>query len=173
MRLAAIILGVLALTVFCAFASEAIPTPNGSFELPATTFASPLIASWQKTAKPDWYDDQSGAFLWTQLTGEFTNQPGSVSFIDNCDGGQAAWMFVIPEVGIYQDYDNPANHAFDATYEVGSSYRLAVGVIGTGGSMLPGVTFELALYYRDAASNMVVVAATTATSVPSSPRMRS
>jgi hypothetical protein len=123
--------------------------------------------SWQKSAKPDWYDEGGGAFLWTQLTGEFTNTPaGAFNHIDNMDGGQGAWMFVIPEVAIFQDYDFPTNHAFNRTYEVGKSYHLTVGVIGTGGNMQIGATFEVALYYRDSASNMVVVAATSVTNVP-------
>ena len=123
--------------------------------------------SWQKSAKPDWYDEGGGAFLWAQLTGEFTNPPaGAFNHIDNMDGGQAAWMFVIPEVAIFQDYDFSTNHAFRAIYEVGKSYHLTVGLIGTGGNMQVGATFELALYYRDSASNMVVIAVTTVTNVP-------
>ena len=122
---------------------------------------------WQKTARPNWYDEAGGAFLWTQLTGEFTNTPpGAFNHIDNCDGGQAAWMFVIPEVGIFQDYDYPTNHAFNATYEVGKSYHLAVGLIGTGGNMTIGATFELSLYYRDIGSNIIIVAATSVTNLP-------
>jgi len=166
MRLAAVTLGLLALTSARALAAEAILIPNGSFELPSTTFVTPAMDSWQRTAKPDWYDE-SGGFFWTNTTGEFANTlPSSPDHIDNCDGNQAAWMFVIPEVGIFQDYNNPASHAFDAVYEVGKSYRLTVGIIGTGGSMLPGTTMELALYYRDAASNMVVVAAISVTNSP-------
>jgi hypothetical protein len=164
MRLAATTLGLSALMACRALATEAITIPNGSFELPPTTFVTPVMDSWQKTAKPAWYDE-SGGFFWSQLTGEFTNtSPSSPDHIDNCDGGQAAWMFVIPEVGIFQDYDNPPSHAFNAIYEAGKSYRLTVGLIGTGG-MLQQVTFELALYYRDAASNSVVVAATSVTNL--------
>jgi hypothetical protein len=168
MRLAAKILGVIvAFLAFRAFPVETIPVPNGSFESPTTTYASPFMDDWQKTAKPDWYDEGSGAFLWTQLTGEFKNlPPGAVGYIDNCDGDQAAWMFVIPQVGIFQDYDSPSNHTFNATYEVGKSYHLTVGIIGTGGNMTVGATFELALYYRDATSNMVFVAATSVTNLP-------
>jgi len=164
MRSVATIVGVLALTAFRGLSNETILIPNGSFESPTTTFASPFIDSWQKTPRPDWYDE-TGGFLWTQLTGQFSNQPPS--YIDNCDGKQAAWMFVIPEVGIFQDYDHPTNHAFNATYEIGKSYDLAVGIIGTGGNMQLGATFEFALYYWDAASNTVVVAATSVTNSPS------
>ncbi len=168
MRLAVRIIGlVVAFVAIRAFPVEIIPVPNGSFETPTTTYASPFMADWQKTAKPDWYDEGGGAFLWTQLTGEFENlPPGSVGYIDNCDGEQAAWMFVIPQVGIFEDYDSPSNHTFDATYEVGKSYHLTVGIIGTGGNMMVGATFELALYYRDAASNMVFVATTSVTNLP-------
>jgi len=161
-RLPAIILGVALLSAFRASSAETIQIPNGSFESPATTFASPFIDSWQKTSKPDWYNDDGGTFQWTQLTGQFSNQPPS--YIDNCDAKQAAWMFAVPEVGLFQDYDYPTNHAFNAIYEVGRKYRLTVGLMGgAGGGLLEGVTFELALYYRDAASNTVIVAATTVT----------
>jgi thiamine pyrophosphokinase len=164
MRLASIF-GAIAITGFRALATETIAIPNGSFELPIATFPSPNMDSWQKTATPDWYDG-SGGFDWTQLTGEFENTPpGAADHIDNCDGAQAAWMFVVPEVGIFQDYDFPASHAFNAVYEPGKSYRLTAGIIGTGGQMLVGSTIEVALYYRDAASNMVVVAATSVTNL--------
>src|SRR5438477_11946266 len=141
MRLAGTILCLLAFIALRASSTETIPIPNGSFESPATPYASPFMDSWQKSAKPDWYDEGGGAFLWTQLTGEFTNTPaGAFNHIDNMDGGQGAWMFVIPEVAIFQDYDFPTNHAFNRTYEVGKSYHLTVGVIGTGGNMQIGAT---------------------------------
>jgi thiamine pyrophosphokinase len=164
MRSVATIVGILALTALRGLSTEAILIPNGSFESPVTTYASPFMDSWQKTPKPDWYDE-TGGFSWTQLTGQFSNQPPS--YIDNCDGKQAAWMFVIPEVGIFQDYDYPTNHAFNATYEIGKSYHLTVGLIG-GAQVLQvdGATCEIALYYRDSASNVTVVAATTVTNLP-------
>jgi hypothetical protein len=145
---------------------QPITVPNGSFESPATSFVSINIDNWQKTAKPDDYVE-SGGFLWTQLTGIFQNTPtNSSDHIDNCDGNQAVWLFAVPEVGLFQDYnsvdwnDNAPTHAFNATFEAGKSYHLTVGVIGTGGNMLPGASLQLSLYYRDAASNMVTVAAT-------------
>jgi len=143
-----------------------ISIPNGSFESPATVFVNTYIASWQKSAKPDWYVE-SGGYTWGQLTGVFKNTPtNSTDHIDNCDGNQAAWMFAVPEVALFQDYNSvdwsnaTPTHAFNATFDVGKSYHLTVGVIGGGGNMLEGASLELSLYYRDAASNMVTVAAT-------------
>src|SRR6184192_3573554 len=70
--------------------AETITVPNGSFESPATVYVDPHIDSWQKAAKPDGYDE-SGPFLWDQLTGVFKNTPtNSADHIDNCDGNQAA-----------------------------------------------------------------------------------
>jgi hypothetical protein len=145
---------------------QPIAVPNGSFESPATSFVSINIDNWQKTPKPDDYIE-SGGFSWAELTGIFQNTPSTSSdHIDNCDGNQAIWLFVVPEVGLFQDYDSvdwndtAPTHAFNATYEVGKSYHLTVGVIGTGGSMLQGASLQLSLYYRDATSNMVAVAAT-------------
>lgn len=147
----------------------AIAVPNGSFESPTALFPTPNIDSWQKTAKPDWYDE-SGPFLWSQLTGLFRNQPPSEpDYIDNMEGSQAMWLFAVPEVGLFQDYESrdwndPApSHAFDATFNPGNAYQLKVGIIGTGGNMLQGVTLALSFYYRDAASNRVAVATTIVT----------
>ena len=149
-----------------------IHVPNRSFESPATPFVSINIESWQKTPKPDWYSED-GDFLWTQLTGAFKNPAtNAADHIRNCDGNQAIWLFVVPEAGLFQDYDSvdlddPApTHAFDAKFEVGKSYHLTVGVIGSGGGMQQGATLELSLFYRDASSNRVTVAATTVTNLP-------
>ena len=105
-----------------------IVVPNGSFESPATGFVSLTVDSWQKSPKPDWYLE-GGGFLWSQLIGLFKNTaPTSPDHLDNCDGNQAIWLFVVPEVALFQDYDTadaegtgPA-HAFDATYDPGKSY---------------------------------------------------
>jgi len=141
-----------------------INVPNASFESPATAFASPNISSWQKPDKPPWYDE-SGGFLWIDNVGIFSNTaPSSPDHIDNMDGNQAIWLFVVPEVALFQDYDTLGwndtipSHAFNATYDPGKSYHLTVGVIGSGGGMTNGASMELDLYYRDANSNMVNVA---------------
>jgi hypothetical protein len=148
-----------------------IIVPGNSFESPVSPFVSINIDSWQKSPKPDWYVE-GGGFLWTQLTGIFKNTTTTSSnHIDNCDGDQALWLFAVPEVGLFQDYDSvdwrdaEATHAFDARFEEGSAYELAAAVAGAGGGMLQGATLELSLYYRDGASNRVTVAATTLTNL--------
>lgn len=152
--------------------AETIVVPNGSFESPVTSYVSINVNNWQKGRKPDWYQE-AGGFLWTQLTGEFKNTPpGSFDHLDNCDGDQALWLFVVPDVSLFQDYDSVdwndpvPTHAFDATFEVGKSYALTVGVNGSGGGMSNGATMQISLYYRDAASNMVTVSATSITNTP-------
>ena len=135
---------------------QAVPIyiPNASFESPETTFVSVDIDSWQKSPTPWWYDESGG--LWTQLTGVFLNVPPTdPDHIDNCDGNQAAWLFAVPEVELFQD--------LTATFEVGQSYHLTVGIIGGGGNMEDDVPIEIRLYYRDAENNKVTVGATTFT----------
>jgi hypothetical protein len=153
--------------------SETIEVPNGSFESPATTFVDTRIDRWQKSPKPVWYDETSNG-PWDQLMGIFLNTPtNNASHIDNCDGSQAAFLFALPQVALFQDYSSTdwsnsvPSHAFNARFEIGSSYHLAVGVIGGGGGMTNGATMQLSLYYRDAASNLVTVAATMVTNTPS------
>lgn len=157
--------------ILCTALSEAaqVSVPNASFESPTTSYASPLVDSWQKTPKPDWYVE-SGGFLWSQLVGAFRNPaPGSPDRIDNCDGEQALWIFAVPEVTFFQDYDSvdwndpSPTHAFDARFETGNAYRLTIGAIGGGGGMLDGVTLELSLYCRDDSSNRITVATTSIT----------
>jgi hypothetical protein len=134
---------------------ERLPVPNASFELPQTTFADPNIDFWQMGPKPWWYDE-SGGYSWGQLTGVFLNLPPTdPDHIDNCDGNQAAWLFAVPEVELFQD--------LAATFEVGQSYHLTVGIFGGGGNMKDGVPIEIRLYYRDAEDKKVIVGATTFT----------
>ena len=149
-----------------------IEIPNASFELPVTAFVDPFVGSWQKTPKPFWYDE-SGGYFWTQLTGAFANTaPGSADHIDNMDGNQAVFVFAVPEVGLFQDYDSVGGtnsapeHAYNAVFEVGKAYDLSVGLIGGGGGMTNGVSLQVGLYYRDAAGGRVTVAATNMTYSP-------
>lgn len=146
-----------------------ISIPNGSFESPATFFVSINFNNWQKTPKWEgWNETNAGP--WNNLTGIFTNDARSVAdYITNCHGTQAAWLFANPEVGLFQDYDSQdwndpvPTHDFDARFEPGKFYRLKFGLVGFGGGMQPGVPLEVSLYYRDEASNQVVVAATIVT----------
>jgi len=143
--------------------------PNHSFEFPPTPFAGPEMDGWEKAPAPVWYPPES-PFPWDQLTGQFLNTSnGAPDHIENMEGRQAAFLFALPEVAIYQDYttlsgtNTMPSHDFAAVYEPGKSYTLTVGVLGGGGGMSNGVTLELSLYYRDASSNRVTIAATTIT----------
>ncbi len=148
-----------------ALRAATIAIPNGSFESPATLFVDTHIDSWQKTPKPDWYDE-GGGFLWEQLAGLFQNPaPTRADHIDNCDGSQAVWVFAVPGAGLLQDastvdWNDPAPSGdFNVVFEAGSSYELTAGIIGGGGNMAEGVSLELGLYYRDSAGQIVTVAA--------------
>jgi hypothetical protein len=148
-----------------------VPVPNGSFENPVTPYVSINVQSWQKNEKPEDYEEEGG-FLWSQLTGIFKNTPtNSVDHIHNCDGAQALWLFVVPHLGLFQDYDSvdwndsEPSHELNVVYEVGSSYEMTVGIIGTGGNMLQGATLELSLYRRENETNRVNVAVTVVTNL--------
>jgi len=145
---------VLLSTVFTLRAAT-INIPNYSFESPVTPFVSASIDSWQQLPDPS-----------TFTSGVFLNAPGS-SFIDNCDGNQAAFLIAAPQAGILQDYDSvdytntTPTHAFNALFETGKSYDLTVAITGsTNSPLMNGSTLEVALYYRDGASNMIPVATT-------------
>ncbi len=169
-RLALMVVGLLATVAgISAIRAGAILIPNGSFESPETDFASSTMGSWQKAAEPAWYMG-GGGFPWDQLVGEFLNTTnGSPNRIENMDGSQGAFLFALPDVAIFQDYNSvggtsasPA-HDLNARFEAGKSYALTVGVLGGGGGMSNGATFQISLYYRDAVSNVITVAHTTVT----------
>jgi len=135
--------------------AEPIDIPNASFESPETNFVNINIDSWQKSAKPWWYDESSMG-LWSQLTGVFLNLPATdPNHIDNCDGKQAVWLFAVPEVELFQD--------LTATFEIGQSYHLTVGIFGGGGGMKDNVPIDIRLYYRDVENKKVTIGATTFT----------
>ena len=151
--------------------SQTIFVPNGSFESPPTDFASPFMDGWQKAPQPFWYTDPF--FPWEQLMGQFLNTSnGSPSHIDNVEGSQATYLFALPGVALFQDYNTLSgtsltpSRQFNAQFEAGKSYALTVGVLGGGGGMSNGATFEISLYYRNVASNIVTIAATTITNTP-------
>lgn len=150
-------------------AAQVLPIPNGSFESPKTLFAGVYLDSWQKLPKPPWYDE-TGPFLWDQVTGAFKNTTdSSFDHIGNLDGIQAAFVFAIPEAGFFQDYeskdwnDSEPSRAFDVRFEVGKAYQLTAGIIGGGGNMPEGATLDLSLYFRNDAGTVVPVGVTTIT----------
>ena len=162
--LSKVVVSIVALAAWAApLRAGTIAIPNASFESPATDFANPVIDFWQQIPPPDFLNQNF-------QSGVFSNVPPP---IDNCDGGQCAFLLVASnQVAILQDYDstdwaNPTpTHAFNATFDVGKSYTLTVGVIGGTNLSIPmqeGTRLELSLYYRDNASNMVTVAATSIT----------
>lgn len=132
-----------------------IPLPNASFEGPVTDYADLRIDAWAKTPKPDWYEEsQPGE--WLQLTGVFKNvPPGEEGHYENVDGDQAAFLFAVPQAGIFQDstatdLEGAAPEAvLDATYQVGRAYRMTVAVNGGGGGMVDGTQLYLILHYLD------------------------
>jgi hypothetical protein len=153
---------------------EEIDVPNGSFESPVvppvSPYAGPEMDFWQKSPQPAWYDpSQNFDTPWPYLMGTFYNVPFPDKFIDNCDGRQAAFLFALPEAGLFQDYSSfsgtntTPSHEFNAAFTTGKAYTLTVGVMGGGGGMKPGATLQLSLYYRDANSNRVTVASTSIT----------
>jgi hypothetical protein len=144
------LINVLLLTVCASSFASTIEVPNGSFELPETPFVDIQVDSWQKNPKPTWYDESDG-FLWIQLAGVFLNTAAdSPDHIDNMHGNQALFLFSVPQVGLFQDLDSN-----EAVYEVGKSYRLSLSVIGGGGAMPEGASFQISLYYRDDENNAI------------------
>ncbi len=140
--------------------------PNSSFETPETELASPSSGSWQKAPEPAWYVDDTGMFPWPALAGQFANTTnGSADHIENMDGEQAAYLFALPDVAIFQDGISTAGQ-LALRFERGKAYDLTVGVLGGGGGMSNGVPLILSFYYRDAASNQVTIAATSVTNRP-------
>ena len=137
--------------------------PNGSFESPATVFVDTNIDSWQKSAQPVWYDPTANG-PWAQLSGVFLNTPVTNSdHIVNCDGAQAAFLFALPGVALFQDGTMTTSSQFASQFRPGRNYDLTMAVLGNGGGMSNGATLQISFYYRDASSNAVTIAATTVT----------
>jgi hypothetical protein len=149
--------------------------PNNSFESPTVPPVSPYATNaidfWEVSPQPDWYDpSQNYDTPWDDLAGVFYNVPYPETFITNCDGSQAAYLFALPGMAVFQDYDSVSgtdtfpSHAFNAQFKPGRSYTLTVGLTSSTEEPLnPGATFQISLYYRDSSSNMVTVAATNVT----------
>lgn len=147
-------------------AAQTVLIPNSSFESPATEFVTTRIAGWQKVPKPEWFVE-SESQQWDQLSGLFLNsQVGSDGHIANLDAKQALYLFAVPSVGLFQDYDSidhtspDPSHAFDAIFEPGKAYRLTAGLIGGGGGMREGASLMLSFYHRQDPASPATVAFT-------------
>lgn len=129
-----------------------IPIENASFESPVVDPAGfgalPFVESWTEIDLDAEGSTNTGVFLNTA--------PGSPDHVINADALQLAFLGSQQGNGLEQD--------LATTYEVGSAYRLSVGV-GVSmrfppSSKSPVDTLELVLYYRDG-DNLVDVASRT------------
>ena len=136
-----------------------IAVPNGSFELPSTTFVDPRVDSWSKTPQPSWFDPSTtGGITWDQMSGVFANTAvGQPNHITNLDGTQALFLIALPQAGLTQVLTAP-----EAKFEVGFSYQLSVGILG-GGGIPEGTALQLGLFYLDGANMPVTVGSATVT----------
>jgi len=160
----AVVLGLTAmLALACELRAGTLYVPNGSFELPALSYAEVVatnMISWETI--PEQSDGAIGVFVNNPA---YTNDVPN-DYIYNCNGNQVAYIFNDQGLALFQDYDavdstGEPSHAFGATYEVGKSYRLVTGFIGsTNFGAMPGSTLEMSLYYRDGSSNLITIAST-------------
>jgi hypothetical protein len=146
--------------------AQTINVPNGSFESQSGVGypfgVNIFIDSWQKAPKPAYFDyiEANYGFYWIQTAGAFvdTNPYG------NHAGSQVGYILPYPQVALFQDYntvdwnDASPTHDFNATFNVGRSYKLTIGVFAK--NMTEGSSLQLSLYYRDSLDNPVTVAST-------------
>jgi hypothetical protein len=144
--------------------AQPITVPNYSFELGTAPNSYPYVntsvASWQKNPEPAFYQPAFGSsgITWDQTAGVFLDVNPYVNHV----GNQVGYILSVPQVALFQDYTTSPTHDFNATYNVGMSYNLTVGVFAKS-SMAPGATFDLSLYYLDGTGNKVTVGSTTIT----------
>ncbi len=155
----AIVVGTLAASAL-PLQAQPITVPNFSFESPSTPFVSTVVDSWQKNPEPSFYQPAFGSsgITWDQLAGVFLD----TNPYQNHDGVQGGYILSVPQVALFQDYTTSPTHDFNATYNVGMSYNLTVGVFAKS-TMAPGATLDLSLYYLDGSDDKVTVGSTTIT----------
>src|SRR4051812_7288178 len=106
-----------------------INVPNNSFESPDIVFASGgAIDNWTKLEP---VPPQVGLFDNTAV--------GQPDYIDNVSGGQVAFIFGGPGIGLFQ--------MLSSTYTPGQSFSITAAIGGGGGGMPLGTTISVQLYY--------------------------
>jgi HpiC1 cyclase/PEP-CTERM motif len=144
----------------CTLLAQPISVPNFSFELQSAAGfpfdTNPDVDSWQKIAEPAYYASLgSGVPPWYGTAGVFDDtNPQNPTHYANRIGSQAGYILAAPQVTLFQDYNSSPTHDFDATFEVGKSYKLTVGIFGKP-TLADGSTLELSLYYLDGTDSMV------------------
>lgn len=142
--------------------AQALFVPNHSFESQLAPNSPPyvnvFVDNWQKIAEPAYFDPIFGGFgiPWFGTAGVFLDINPYVNRI----GAQAGYILAFPQVTLFQDFST--SPSFTATYEVGKSYDLTLGVFGKS-TLAPGSTLLMSLFYRDDANNKVTVGSTTIT----------
>jgi len=152
-------LAAIVLTAGCEIApAQSITVPNFSFEsqtAPNTfPFVNIFVDSWQKAPEPAYYDAAIGTpfgIPWLSTAGVFLDVNPYLNHV----GNQAGYILGFPQVTLFQDYDSSPTHDFNATFDVGKTYSLTMGVFGKP-SLAPGSTLELSLYYREGTNTFTV-----------------
>lgn len=168
-RLVATLLGIASLLAINGrLQAQPIYVPNHSFEsqsgvgFPYET--NPFLDSWQKIAEPAYYAFLgSGVPPWYGTSGAFVNvSVYNPTPYGNVTGAQAGYILMAPQVTLFQDYTTSPTHDFNATFEVGKSYNLTIGLFAKSsfGAIPPGSTLELSLYYLNEMNNKVKVGST-------------
>jgi hypothetical protein len=147
--------------------AQALAVPNHSFESQSGVGwpfgTNPNLDAWQKHAEPAYFGPAFGGMgiPWFGTAGAFVGTaPNNPNPYGNMLGTQAGYILAFPQVALFQDYS--VTPGFDATFEIGKSYNLTVGVYGHP-LLTPGSTLQLSLYYRDTLNNKVTIDATTIT----------
>jgi hypothetical protein len=156
-----------AATTHSTLPAQPIPVANPSFESQVVfPFIFPVdfrIDAWQKAPKPGYFTD-TPELGWDQTVGLFNGTLQNP--YSNLAGNQAAYLLSLPGAGIFQDNQstdwNNSVSGLNATYQIGKSYQLTLGVFGK--ALVENFsTLQLNLYYRDGANQITVGTPTTIT----------
>jgi hypothetical protein len=141
-----------------------IAVSNGSFESQSGVGqpfgVNVLIDSWQKPPNPGYPEGGANNFYWIQSAGAFVGTaPNAANPYSNLLGTQGAYVLSLPGAGLFQDDQtadwNGAVNGLNATYQVGQTYQLTIGLFGKG--MVENYsTLQLSLYYRDGANRITI-----------------